>query len=32
LTSPEWVGVDGGSVMVKTSLARESIELMRLSW
>jgi xylan 1,4-beta-xylosidase len=32
LTSPEWVGVDGGSVVVKTALARESIELMRVSW
>jgi xylan 1,4-beta-xylosidase len=32
LTSPVWVDVDGRSVVVKTMLARESIELMRLSW
>jgi xylan 1,4-beta-xylosidase len=32
LTSPAWVDVDGGSLVVKTTLARESIELMRVGW
>jgi xylan 1,4-beta-xylosidase len=32
LTSPVWVDVEGGSVRVETKLARESIELMRVSW
>jgi xylan 1,4-beta-xylosidase len=32
LQSPEWVEVAKGSVVVKTVLPRESVELMRLSW
>jgi xylan 1,4-beta-xylosidase len=32
LTSPEWVGVQGGAVVMPTSLPRESVELVRLQW
>jgi xylan 1,4-beta-xylosidase len=32
LRSPGWVDVDAGGVVVKTSLERESVELMRISW
>jgi xylan 1,4-beta-xylosidase len=32
LTSPAWVDVDGGILVVETSLGRESMELMRVSW
>jgi len=32
LTSPVWVDVDAGTVKVETSLRRESVELMRVSW
>jgi len=32
LTSPVWVDVNAGTVKVETSLRRESVELMRVSW
>jgi xylan 1,4-beta-xylosidase len=32
LTSPEWVGVLGGAVVMPTSLPRESVELVRVEW
>jgi xylan 1,4-beta-xylosidase len=32
LTSPEWVDVSGGKLMVATSLPRQATSLLRLSW
>jgi len=32
LGSPVWVDVDGGTLVVGTTLGRESMELMRVSW